>query len=180
MIQRITSLLIAPMLALCVTSNSSATTIEYTASNIAGTTWQYDYNVINDSLGGDIQEFTIYFSQSQYANLDLGITPANWSPVFWQPGSIAGLNDGGYDALALASGITPSSSLAGFSIRFDWLGTDAPGSQPFEIIDPQNISQVMDAGSTSLAKTVVPVPAAIWLFSSGLIALAGISRRHYR
>ena len=38
-------------------------------------------------------------------------------------------------------------------------------------------SKVVGSGMLTIETTVVPVPAAVWLFGSGLIALAGLSRR---
>ena len=43
---------------------SHATTVRYDLSQVAGTTWQYDFSVTNDSLATSIDEFTIFFDQT--------------------------------------------------------------------------------------------------------------------
>ena len=40
-----------------------------------------------------------------------------------------------------------------------------------------SITEAQSAGATWAVATVVPVPAAVWLFGSGLIGLVGIARR---
>lgn len=159
-------------------ASANAAVIEYGLSNISGDTWQYDYTLINDSTDTEIREFTVWFSQSGYSNLALETAPKGWDPVTWQPGSNAGLNPGGYDAMALtAAPLSPGDSLAGFSVRFDWSGTAPPGSQPFDIVDPSNYSVVLASGFTVQSTPAIPVPAALWLFASGLAALAAATLR---
>ena len=49
--------------------------------------------------------------------------------------------------------------------------TLANGEQAF------NQSKLVGGGMVTVETTVVPVPAAVWLFGSGLLALAGFCRR---
>ena len=158
---------------LLVSFQSAATTITYDVTNISGDVWEYNYTVNNDMLGVDIEEFTVYFDFGVYDNLSFASAPATWDPLVIQPDSFQGTNDPGfYDALALSAGIAPGNSLGIFSVRFDYLAAGTPGSQYFEIVDPFDFS-VLDSGQTS----PVPIPAAIWLFGSGLIGLVGFARR---
>jgi len=148
-----------------------AATIQYSLSNITGNTWQYDYVVSNDLSGSNIDEFTVYFAFGQYANLSVVSAPTNWDPLVVQPGNFLN-NDGYFDALALGNGITPGSSLGGFSVQFDYLGSGAPGAQSFDIVDP-NTFAIIESGQPS----PVPLPASILLFASGLAGLLGWRRQ---
>jgi hypothetical protein len=155
-------------------SSVSATMINYDINNLAGNTWEYTYTVSNDTLGVDIKEFTIFFEVGLFENLVASSTPLLWDPLTIQPDP--GLpDDGFYDALALGPGIAPSDSLGGFSVQFDFLGAGTPGSQFFEVIDPSTFN-TLDSGFTQ----VIPLPAAIWLFASGLIGVFGLSVARYR
>lgn len=157
--------------------SANATTVSYAISNVSGNTWEYTYNVANDTLGTDIEEFTIYFDLGLYENLVAIATPVDWDPLVVQPDpSIPPSGDDGfYDALALSTGIAQGTSLDGFSVQFDYLGTGVPGSQFFEVIDPVTFAN-LDSGDTQ----PVPVPAAIWLFGSGLLGIFSLNKPRYR
>jgi len=169
------SRLLGALAALFAFSGSSvwATTINYNLTNIAGNTWEYTYTVSNDTLGIAIEEFTTFFAVGDYQNLVATATPVDWDPLVIQPDP--GLSDDGfYDALDLtAVGIAVGDSLGGFSVQFDFLGTGTPGNQHFVIIDPITFD-VLDSGFTQVS--AVPVPAALWLFGSGILALLGFVR----
>ena len=157
-------------------SHVFATTIQYAVTNIAGSTWEYSYNIINDSLALDIEEFTIYFESGRYQGLNLAAAPevAGWDPIVVNPNNFLN-NDGFYDALAMTGGAAPGTSLGGFSVRFDFIGTGMPGPQRFEIVDPVSFT-VLDSGNTS----PVPLPAALLLFGSGLAGLIGLASKRHR
>ena len=153
-----------------------ATTVSYAVSNVSGNTWEYTYTVANDMLATDIDEFTVYFGLGLYENLVATAAPATWDPLIVQPDpSIPPSGDDGfYDALALSTGIEPGASLGGFSVKFDYLGTGVPGSQFFEIINPATFA-TLDSGFTQ----VIPLPAAIWLFVTGLLSMFGLGAARY-
>lgn len=154
-------------------TSAMATTVGFTATNLTGNTWEVAYTITNDTLAQDIDEFTIFFDANLFQNLTVGNTPADWDPLVIQPDP--GLpDDGFYDALALVAGIAPGATLSGFSVVFDFLGSGTPGAQPFDIVDPVTFD-ALDSGTTQRA--VVPVPAALWLFGSGLLGLAGANGR---
>ena len=148
-----------------------ASTINYDVTKIIDNTWEYNYTVINDSLGVDIEEFTVYFNFGDYEKLIPLSTPSDWDSLTVEPDNFLN-NDGYYDSLERFSGIALGDSLGGFSVRFNYLGTDAPGAQFFEIVNPITFA-VLDSGFTN----AVPIPASIWLFSSGFIGLVFIARR---
>ena len=84
---------------------ANATVIFYEVQNLGGTTWEYSYTVENDTLGSDIEEFTIYFDLGLYENLVVVSTPADWDPLVIEPDANIP-DDGFYDALALSAGIS--------------------------------------------------------------------------
>lgn len=139
-------------------ANNYATTITGTLTNLNGNRWEVNYSVTNDTLGGPIEEFTIWFDLGLYDNLSVVSTPPDWDPLVIQPDPFIP-DDGFYDALALISGISSSASLDGFTLAFDWLGSAAPTSQFFEVVDPFNFN-VLDSGQTSLTVTdpTTPMP----------------------
>ena len=156
-----------------VSQSVRATTVTYDVTNISGNTWEYNYSVANDSLSIEIEEFTIFFTVGDYENLAIGVTPANWGPLVIDPNT--GIpDDGFYDALAFSIGIVPGASLGGFSVQFDYLGTGTPGSQLFDILNP-NTFAVLDSGTTQLS--AVPIPAAGLLMGTGLLTLFMAARR---
>lgn len=150
---------------------STATTIYYDVTNVSGSTWEYNYTINNDTLGFDIDEFTIYFTLGDYENLSVSSSPASWDSLVVEPDNFLG-NDGYFDSLASSGGIAPGNSLIGLIVSFDYLGTGNPGSQFFEIVDAGDFS-VLDSGQTE----VIPVPSAVFLFGTGLAGLIVVARR---
>jgi hypothetical protein len=149
-----------------------ASTIAYTATDISGNTWQYDYSITNNTLPSNIGEFTTFFTLGQYSNLSVETSPGNWSSIVAQPDP--GLPaDGFFDAQALNAGLAPGQTQGGFAVRFFWLGQGAPGAQTFNIVDP-NTFATLEAGTTTLA---TPLPASSVLMLSGMVGLALLVRR---
>jgi hypothetical protein len=155
-------------------SPAYATSVQYNLVALGGDDYRYVYSITNNgSLGSGvpIQLFDVDFDPTQYLESSLTITTpsplsSNWDQIFLasSPGVSAA-----YDALALAGGIADGATVAGFSVDFKWIGTGTPGVQPYEIYDP-NTFALLEQGVTA---SPVPVPAALWLFGSGLVALLG-------
>ena len=146
------------------------TQIWYQVEDIGPERWQYTYEVINVALPAAIQEFTIHFDSGLYENLSvttLDPPAGDWDEMAWEPAP--GLWDGGYDSLALGTGIRTAESVAGFCVTFDWLGAAEPGPQFYEVIDPADHT-TLDSGFT------VPEPGMIALFGLGIL----MSRRFRR
>lgn len=53
----------------------------------------------------------------------------------------------------------------------------APTNTPFEFFGFSLQSVNGNVVSTDIVNTAVPVPAAVWLFGSGLLGLVGVARR---
>lgn len=112
-----------------------AVSISYTATQIFGTSWQYDYVVTNDgTLGGgtEITGFQVFFDPALYQNLAVVSAPVQWDPIVFQPDADLFL-PGVFDGLAIpGEGVAAGGSVNGFAVSFDWLPVgESPGSQPF-------------------------------------------------
>jgi hypothetical protein len=160
-----------------VASSAHAAVIRYQVTNVAGTTWRYDYTVVNDgSPAGNIRLFDIDFDPALYDEASLAIVSgasitASWDEMFLA----SGLNvPAAYDVLATGSGIANGQSVSGFAVSFTWLGAGTPGAQAFQIYDASTFA-LLGTGTT----TAVPAPAASWLLATALsVAAFRIRRRH--
>jgi hypothetical protein len=155
------------------TAKASAAIVTYTATALGGSQFRYDYTIENnDSFSYD--EITIFFGADQYADLADPVAPTGWDSIVVQPDTFLG--DGFFDVLTMGVGLAPAETLSGLSVIFSFLGTGAPGSQLFEIVDPLTFD-VLASGRTRVDDGgVVPVPGALVLFLSGLAA-ARVARR---
>jgi len=147
------------------------TKIQYQAADLGSGRWQYTYSVTNISLTPVIEEFTIWFDFGQYDNLSIE-TPdppsGGWDEVVIQPEPVLS-DDGYYDALSLDYGIGIGEMVSGFTVSFDWLSAGEPGSQLYEIIDPDTF-ETLDSGHT------IPEPATLILLCLGGLILKRINR----
>lgn len=146
---------ILAVLALCSVA-AQATELSYTATNIIGNQWRYDYTLANNTLSNPIDEFTIYFDLGQYGNLTSPAQPAGWNSVIAQSDVFLPA-PGFFDSAANLTGLLPGGTLGGFSVEFDWLGVGSPGAQSFDIIDSTTFA-ALESGTTTAATPVVAVP----------------------
>lgn len=155
-------------------ANANATTIDFTTIQIGTNHWRYDYTIHNDTLGIPIEEFTIFFDESTYANLGNIPSLAQWDLIALQPDS--GIPaDGLFDGLGLSGGIAAGATLSGLSVSFDYLGTGIPELQRFSIVDPVSFA-VLDSGNTTNAAVALPLPDTLSLVGLGLLATAMMRR----
>ena len=140
------------VISLASASPSRGATITYVASDVADTTpgrdlWEYTYRVslANFTPG---EGFTVIFDRNLYTLLQSPppIVNADWESSTLQP-DFALNSNGFYDAVAVRG--APSLSDP-FKVQFVWLGSGAPGAQPFTIHDRNFL--VISQGQTA------PVP----------------------
>jgi hypothetical protein len=150
------------------------TQIWYSAEELAGGRWQYNYELANISLTVPIQEFTIWFQYGLYEKLSVEtppvLPPGGWDETVMQPEPVLE-DDGAYDAKALGLGVEIGHTAGPFAVSFDWLGDSImPGSQFYDIINPLTL-ETIDSGMTRL----IPEPATLLLVGLGGLA---VRRRH--
>ncbi len=58
---------------LCLLASSAyGASVIFAAVPLGGKNWRYDYEILNNSLGVSISEFTVYFAPGLYASLSAG------------------------------------------------------------------------------------------------------------
>lgn len=160
------SLLTAALMSLSIIGSVHATNVAYSLESLSGSEWRYLYTIDNNTLMQSIDEFTLYFDPTRYANLAVQSSPSNWDSLVVQPDNAIPA-DGYFDSLSLTNGIAPGAILSGFSVMFTYLGIGTPGPQPFDIVDAA--FNVIDSG----VSTPVPEPTTAWLFVGGILMLLG-------
>ncbi|MDT8387422.1 MAG: VPLPA-CTERM sorting domain-containing protein [Thiogranum sp.] len=101
---------------------------------------------------------------------------------FWDFNLQAGAGYTGYNSSTPSPGGTGTSTDYGiFASSLDLASIFGSGTFSGVRLDISNASAAPSLlGTTSAGVAVVPVPAAVWLFGSGLIGLVGIARRRRR
>jgi hypothetical protein len=96
-----------------VSSEANSAIITYSSTSLGGNSWQYDYTVVNDTLGSPLEEFTIFFDLGSYDTIAIVGTPVGWDGLAIQPDA-GNADDGSGDYLALTDGLSPGASQGGF------------------------------------------------------------------
>jgi hypothetical protein len=133
--------------------------ISYQLEELGQGRWKAIYEVHNISLSEPLREFTLWYDYGLYSNLTIETTtPLNtaWSERIFDPYRLPPLTPfhGFYDALASDTGIAAGQWVSGFAVSFDWLGSGVPGSQRYEILDPETYETLIE-GQT----VYIPEPA---------------------
>jgi len=135
-------------------ASSANAQVSYTATDISGSTWEYNYTITND-LTVNLTEFTTFFNVGQYNNLEVVSAPSNWEGG----GGVLAINPdpslpaaGFFDAEAADAGLAPGASQGGFSVEFTYLGGGTPGPQLFNFVDSSTYA-TLEAGNTTLASS---------------------------
>lgn len=166
---------------LLATQPASAIPIDYSVVALGGNSFRYNYTIANDgSLGAGVpvQLFDIIFDSALYDETSLNIVTADppasdWDEAILATGFLVGP---AYDALALAGGIADGDSVSGFAVEFTWIGAGMPGSQPFEVYDPDTFD-LLDQGTTRLANANMPEPSTLALLLLPAIAAGALRWR---
>lgn len=157
--------------------SASMVDVSYTLKSLGNQRWQYTYTITNSSLLPPIKFLTIYFP---YGAIELASqTPAplllgfdeNFVDSNWSPNGKALPFEGYYDICTDFSQIGPYMKASGFSVRFKWQGDGDPGSQFFEVFDPQTF-EVLTNGWT------VPEPSMMMMLGCGVSFWSACRRRH--
>jgi len=145
--------------------------------NIEGALWNFNYFIRVEGANGATPKLIDY----QF-DLFYDFDPADNTPM----GSL-----GEWNLTASVSATDPSLTIAEDSqnLLFNFLATGVPGfiTAPGGVFDPNAIGnyqfaiQVSGGGfnleTVAMEVQTVPIPAAVWLFGSGLLGLVGIARR---
>ena len=152
--------------------------INATYHSLSGSQWAVDFIVTGDGTPSVIGDFTIYFPETSFAALSLAASPANWDSLVVQPDSA--LHSPGFlDSLALSGGITNGTSVSGFEVKFNFLGSGSPPPLRFDINDA-NFHAVYSGLTSVTAVAAVPEPETAWLIILGLGAIGGARVRRQR
>lgn len=158
---------------LLASTHVSAALITYTTQFLGGASYRHDYTITHQIGEDPVHLIDIEFDPALYLESSLTIVSdpvmtADWDQILI--GSQTGL-PALLDLFALVAPLSDGATLSGFAIEFEWLGTGMPGSQAFQILNPDTFDAV-SAGRTTGAASV-PEPAPLLLALTGL-ALARI------
>lgn len=161
-------------LLLCIKiANAQATAITGELADLGSNQWSLDLTLTNDGLQS-INEFSVYFSETLFSNLQILSTAAGWDSIVAQPDiflSSAGFFDS-YNPFALLQG----QSQSGFRVSFTYLGQGLPNELPFDIFADN--FQWLSSGVSNPALASVAEPAPGVLLMLGLFCVARIRRNH--
>jgi hypothetical protein len=146
--------------------------VTYTATQISGSEWQYDYQLTGSFVSGD--DLAVYFPLATSLNLvDLGTGGTDWTTFVFQPDPDLPA-DGEYDMVA---NIDNPSLAPSFDVQFQYSGTGSPGPQEFTLYDPN--FNILDNGVTvpPTSPSPVPEPASLLLLGFGLLSLSVYAKR---
>jgi hypothetical protein len=132
------------------------------ASELGGERWEISYQIFNTGAEA-IEEMTIWFDYSGYNNFEITTTdPMGWSEIIIAADPLTE-SGAAYDILNTASPLGAGADISGFSVAFDYNGTESiPVGQFFEIIDPQTFD-------TKYASVTVPEPFTLSLMAAGVL-----------
>lgn len=162
------------LILLCAFSSAQAALITSNFSDLGSNKWSVDLTLTNNTDAAGINEFTVYFSETLFSNLEVLSSPSAWDSFVAQPDlflASPGFFDS-YNPIALALG----GSQGGFKIGFTFLGQGAPGALSFDIIGED--FQPTSSGTSTVVTTQVPEPSVFWLMLAGCVVLVARRRAH--
>jgi hypothetical protein len=161
---------------MCIGTQAWPLSVVYTAVDLAdgvsgADRWRYDY-----TLSGDLGEFegvNLLFAYGTYQALQVVTAPDPSALSYYLAQPVPAL---AADGLFTVSAVRPVvGENLGFSVAFDYLGSGAPGAQPYERFDAN--FTLTGSGMTTPALPAVPEPATSTLLLVSLAALALALRR---
>lgn len=146
----------------CVISPAKAAFITTELSSLVGHEGTVDIN-LSLSNSETFNGFSLYFSESLFANLAIVSSPAEWDSIIFQPDVLlgAGLFDS-YNAAGLSSGFA--------RISFTYLSDLPFHALAYDFYD--NDLNIVASGTSTNVAASVPESSSMMLFMLGLIALA--------
>lgn len=158
---------ISACLLLCLNmASANAAVLTGELTDVGSSRWSLDLRLNNEGAEG-INEFSVYFSESLFSDLQLLDSPAGWDSFIAQPDSFlasAGFFDS-YNPLALL----PGHSQTGFSLSFTYLGQGLPSELPFDIFADNFQWLSSGVSHPALAKVAEPMPPVLLLL--GLVCI---------
>ena len=156
-------------------------TFDSSVVNITGSNIDSFWNIVSENGPADNTAGTFEFTIGSFFNGEANVTSQNILTL-----DFAVVGDGAFDFSFYSLGAvgdwayTPGIAIVGEGDKTYCLTTGV--AHPATCIDSIGASagrELLTLSSTNVtvASTVVPVPAAVWLFGSGLIGLVGVSRR---
>lgn len=162
---------LALALAIAISTLTAANATQVTASftQVSGASWTVDFAATNDGTPEVLSGFTVYFSESLFADLTLEASPATWDSIVIEP-DLALPSAGFLDTFAIDPGdaLTLGQTQDGFRVGFTFSGSGAPPMLPFDIVDRD--FNVLFSGTTTAP---IPEPATALLLLLGLAAAVG-------
>ncbi len=173
--------LCAPLILLAFQATAGTVAVDYSLTNLGSGEYRYDYSITNNgSLGAGvpIQLFDIFFDPNLYQNLTIVTQPpltSSWDAIIL---SAVGTSPALFDNLATGAGIPDGGTASGFAIQFLFTGSGAPGSQTFEISDPNTFAVLQTGTTVPATDNTVPEPATFGTVGLLLaLGIRGVSRK---
>lgn len=150
----------------CVCSPAKAALITTEFSEPVGNQGTVDIN-LSLASGENFSGFSLYFSETLFANLDIIFSPAEWDSIVVQPDALlgAGLFDS-YNPAGLSSGFA--------RVSFTYLSDLPFQTLAYDFYDAD--FSIVESGSSTNVTTSVPESSSIILLLLGLIAV-GLRQR---
>jgi hypothetical protein len=130
----------------------------YSVSSLGGGEFQYNYSIYNNGTlgtGVPVQLFDVAFDPALYSGLSI-VTPSSlasqWTEQIFPAGGglpadfdVSTPQNGGIPVGGTVGTVSPT--VTGFAVDFTWLGQGQPGSQPFQVSDPNDFA-LLQSGNT--------------------------------